>query len=297
MQLSLKGCRRTWCACAAGCFLTEDAAKRFLAGEVLVARRLSGRLPEAVDGPEAARPFPLIGRSRHRQFLDSLIALLHKRKTVSLFVFGRTGTGKTTLIRSFLDELLARDEAVVLSGRCYQRESVPYKALDSLIDSLARYLKELPTKESDRLLPQDVAFLARAGVSRAAEYRGDCRCGGGSEPDMPDQKELRRRTFAGLRELLKRLSERTPLILSIDDLQWGDVDSARLLSDLICSEQSPALLFIGSFRSEDSEENPFLLEMRKSMEKVAAAHEHRELAVEALPQAEARVAAAASGAR
>ena len=75
-----------------------------------------GRLPEAVDGPEAARPFPLIGRSRHRQFLDSLIALLHKRKTVSLFVFGRTGTGKTTLIRSFLDELLARDEAVVLSG-------------------------------------------------------------------------------------------------------------------------------------------------------------------------------------
>ena len=124
--------------------------------------RLSGRLPEPVDRPEAARPFPLIGRSRHRQVLDSLFASLHRRKTVSLFVFGRTGTGKTTLIRSFLDELLERDEAVVLSGRCYERESVPYKALDSLIDSLARYLKGLPTEEAERLLPQDVAFLARA---------------------------------------------------------------------------------------------------------------------------------------
>ena len=264
--------------------LERDAAKRPGGREVIA--RLSGRLPEAVDEPEAARPFPLIGRSRHRQVLDSLIALLHKRKTISLFVFGRTGTGKTTLIRSFLDELLARDEAVVLSGRCYERESVPYKALDSLIDSLARYLKGLPTEESDRLLPQDVAFLARAfpvlqGIEAIAAARRQA-------PDMPDQQELRRRTFAGLRELLKRISERTPLILSIDDLQWGDVDSARLLADLISSEHSPALLFIGCFRAEDSEQNPFLLEMRKLMLKDARAREHRELAVEALPLAEAR---------
>jgi serine/threonine protein kinase len=264
--------------------LDRNAAKRPGGREVIA--RLSGRLPDAVDGPEAARSFPLIGRSRHRQVLDSLIALLHKRKTVSLFVFGRTGTGKTTLIRSFLDELLARDEAVVLSGRCYERESVPYKALDSLIDSLARYLKRLPTTESDRLLPQDVAFLARAfPVLQSLEAIADARR---QAPDMPDQQELRRRTIAGLRELLKRISERTPLILSIDDLQWGDVDSARLLSDLISSEQSPALLFIGCFRAEDAEQNPFLLEMRKSMAKEPSALERRELAVEALPLAEAR---------
>ena len=264
--------------------LDRDVTKRPSGREVIA--RLSGRLPEPMDGPEAARPFPLIGRARHRQVLDSLVASLHQRKTVSLFVFGRTGTGKTTLIRSFLEELLVRDEAVVLSGRCYERESVPYKALDSLIDSLARYLKGLPADQAERLLPQDVAFLARAfPVLQSLEAIAAARR---QAPEMPDQQELRSRTFAGLRELLKRLADETPLILAIDDLQWGDVDSALLLSDLICSLQSPALLFIGCFRAEDSEQNPFLREIRKAMAKEPLALDHRELAVEPLPLAEAR---------
>ena len=180
--------------------LDRDAANGRAGREVIA--WLSGRLPEPLDRLRAARAFPLIGRSRHRQVLDSRLASLHRRKTVSLFVFGRTGTGKTTLVRSFLDELLERDEAVVLSGRCYERESVPYKALDSLIDSLARYLKGLPTEQADRLLPQDVAFLARAfPVLQSLEAIAAARRLAPAE--MPDQQELRRRTFAGLRELLE----------------------------------------------------------------------------------------------
>ena len=38
---------------------------------------------------------------------------------------------------------------------------MPYKALDSLIDALARHLKGLPARETASLLPPDVAFLAR----------------------------------------------------------------------------------------------------------------------------------------
>src|SRR4029077_8204462 len=124
---------------------------------------------------------------------------LSRGRTVSIFVLGRTGTGKTTLIRSFLKELVDKDEAVVLFGRCYERESVPYKVLDNLIDAMARHLNGLPTRESQILLPQDVAYLARAlpalqSVPAVASARGNA-------PEMPDPQELRRRAFAGLREL------------------------------------------------------------------------------------------------
>jgi serine/threonine protein kinase len=264
--------------------LDRDPAARPTGREII--GRLTGQAPEAPELPDPGRPMPLIGRARHLQVLDSAFTGLTRRRTQSIFVFGRTGTGKTTLIRSFLEGLIARDEAIVLSGRCYERESVPYKALDSLIDALARHLKGLSARKAGALLPPDATYLARLfpvleGVHALAATRRET-------PELPDQQELRRRAFAGLREMLRRLGEKVPLVLAIDDLQWGDVDSAILLSDLLCSPQSPVLLFVGSFRSEDAEDCPFLAELRRSISGRSGAMEHRELAVEALTQSEAR---------
>ena len=61
-----------------------------------------------------------------------------------------------------------------------------------------------------------------------------------------------------------------------------------LLSDLLCSPQSPVLLFLGSFRSEDEERSPFLNEIRKSIAGGSPRLDHRDLAVEPLTQSEAR---------
>ena len=154
--------------------LDRDPAKRPTGRDVIA--QLRGEVPAAVDAPELSRPLPLIGRSRHRRVLEELFASLGRRATESIFVFGRTGTGKTTLIRSFLDEHVANDDAVVLSGRCYERESVPYKALDSLIDALARYLKSLPAARRQaccrRMWPFWLASFRYCKVSRPWRWRG-----------------------------------------------------------------------------------------------------------------------------
>ncbi len=156
--------------------LDRDPARRPTGRDVIA--RLRGGAPATAEVPEAGRSFPLIGRSRHRQVLEALFASLGRHTTKAVFVFGRTGTGKTTLIRSFLDGLIEKDVAVVLSGRCYERESVPYKALDSLIDApgavfegAARTRNRKPAASRRRLPGADFPRVAERRDGRAGSPR------------------------------------------------------------------------------------------------------------------------------
>jgi len=209
--------------------------------------------PAPAQAPTAA----FVGRERQLRQLNEAFAFTRREQTVTVYLHGSSGMGKTALARHFLDELRTPEsEVVVLEGRCYERESVPYKALDGVVDSLTKYLLSLPEVKAEALMPREVLALARlfpVMLQVDAVFNAPQR-----EHDMPDPVTLRRKAFAALRELLARISDRQPLVLYIDDLQWSDADSTTLLEDLLRPPDSPPLLLLSSFRTEDLEAKPFL---------------------------------------
>ncbi|MBI3693757.1 MAG: AAA family ATPase, partial [Acidobacteria bacterium] len=271
--------------------LRRDPAARPTGPEVL--RRFGGDVAEAhrVSAARGLRAAPLVGRERHMSALMDAFAATKQGRAVTVYIHGRSGMGKSALMRRFLEDLRRTERQVVpLSGRCYERESVPYKALDSLVDSLSQHLRRLPQPDVERLLPRDVLALARLfPVLREVEAVASARR---RAVEIPDSQELRRRAFAALRELLARMAEETPVVLFIDDLQWGDLDSAALLGELLRPPDPPAVLLIGCYRSEEADSSPLLRALLPSRG-AGSGLDVREMVVGELTQEEAEEVARA----
>ena len=199
---------------------------------------------------------PFVGRSAELAALGRHLSQTDRGKPVVTFVHGPSGLGKTTLVEHFVSRLREDARAVALKGRCYEREAVPFKAFDSLIDALSRYLRRLPQVEAAELLPRDVMALAQLfPVLRRVEVVANAR----RRSLMPnDRQQLRKRAFAALKELLVRLADRAPVVLFIDDLQWGDVDSANLIAELVRGPDAPAVLLLLTYRRDEEQTSPCL---------------------------------------
>ncbi len=192
---------------------------------------------------------PLVGRQAEFSALRAAYDRVRLNgQSVTIHLRAESGMGKSKLISEFLAAPLSTSTPFILRGRCFERESVPYKGLDGVIDSLSSQLRHLSELEVAAILPRDVTSLSLlfpvlAQIPAVSNQRKRAATG-------LDPQEMRQRGVAALRELFGRLGDRHPLIVIIDDFQWADPDSARLLNELMSEPDGPLLMLIVAFRPE-----------------------------------------------
>src|SRR5258708_1374503 len=173
--------------------LRRDAEARPTGREVLRALgvKYTSALPASADAT-------FIGRERLLAELHDAFRAAGEGQTVSGYIHGSSGMGKTALVRHFLDQIKREANVMVLQGRCYERESVPYKALDGVVDNLSQHLTSSRHRGGAALLPRDV--LALGGVFPVMLQVDAIFNARAARPETADLFTLRRQAFGALRE-------------------------------------------------------------------------------------------------
>ncbi|HUQ01082.1 MAG TPA: BREX system ATP-binding domain-containing protein [Kofleriaceae bacterium] len=210
--------------------LAIEPARRPTAAAVV--RRLGGapaRTP-AIRGRSAR----LVGRERELAALDDELEAVRRGGLRAVAVLGEPGIGKSALVEHAAARA-ALGGALVLSARCSERERVPFRAVDGLVDDLVAWLATRDAAERATLLAGDAALLGE--VFPVAAHVAP------PAPVIVEPRARRERLFAGFRALLDAVVARQPVVIWLDDAQWADDDSIAMLAAALASPPPP--LFLG----------------------------------------------------
>ncbi|MGA2792803.1 MAG: AAA family ATPase [Roseiarcus sp.] len=202
--------------------------------ETSVERHTIAPPPASLLEPAAASGPRLVGRASETQaILSSLDALLAGVAPEAMLFMGEPGIGKSRLL-DFVAEQAVLNGARVVSARCFEAEAVrPYGCW---ADALGAIIEESTSPSARRDLS---LFLP-------------------SRENVKSDEGSRTRIFAAFRTLLTSIAAQTPLVLTIDDLQWIDEASSSLLHYVLrASDDRACLLFVGSARTDEIDDNPW----------------------------------------
>jgi tetratricopeptide (TPR) repeat protein len=234
--------------------IQRDEARRPKGAEILLRLGVSGDpgklAPLRRHAPVAGSATSVLGREQELNALSRAYAKMRSGQLAVAEIQGTSGIGKTCLIESFVADLqkecTATTAPLVLRGRCHERETLPFKALDNVVDGLSFRLANLHPDDQAYVLPDGILYLSEIfPVLRRLKLTDQKRY---SLPPLCDAKELRNQAFVAFRELLAHLARMQPLVIFIDDLQWADLDSLALLNALSQQPGAPALLLVASSR-------------------------------------------------
>jgi tetratricopeptide (TPR) repeat protein len=207
------------------------------AGEVIGALSAATAAPLAVETAatreSSLQAAPLVGRDAELALLSSLLADVQKGRGAARLLVGESGVGKSRLLAELAVRALVGG-APVLKGQAVSEGGTPYQLWREPLRWLAIFC-DPDEYEAGVLRPlvPDIGALLEREVAPANEL---------------DPEAGRARVHSVVEAMLRRLGR--PLVLVLEDLQWANSSSLRLLKRMAELTAELPILIVASCRDE-----------------------------------------------
>ena len=195
-----------------------------------------------------------------------------QRSTEMVLVGGYAGIGKSVLIQE-LYKPITKQRGYFISGKFDQfQRNIPYSAIASAFKSLVQQI----LSESDTQLAQwREKLLAALGANGQVviDLIPEIEQIIGSQPPVQllEATERQNRFYTAFLNFLRVFCQKKhPLVIFIDDLQWADSATLKLLEVMMNDSDLGYLMFIGAYRDREVDFNHPLIKMRERLQEQGA---------------------------
>ncbi|MCK4840189.1 MAG: AAA family ATPase, partial [Desulfobulbaceae bacterium] len=211
----------------------------------------------------------LYGRESELKELESAFDGACRETSTIMFVSGFSGVGKTALVEE-IQRPVSEKRGYFAAGKFDQYlRTTPYTAITQAFTAFVSQILAEPENKFDEWCDKiqtgvgDLGGVLTEIIPNLEEVIG-------AQPEVPrleGQEAEHRFNYVFINFLSTVATKEHPLALFIDDLQWIDMASLRLLKVIRSEFNQPGLLVIGAYRDNEVENSHPLMEIISNQEK------------------------------
>lgn len=212
-------------------------------------------------------PQTLYGRRRETAILLGAFQRVAAGAKEVLLVAGYSGIGKTTLVNE-VQRSIVECNAIFANGKCDQfNHGVPYDSLAQAFRAVISYIMRQADTAREKWR---AALLEAVGVNGRVltDIIQELEELIGPQPalEVVSSAESEHRMVRTMRQFVRAIAGPShPLIVFLDDLQWVDLPSLRLIKSLASDRETTHMLFVGAYRDNEINETHAVTQIVREM--------------------------------
>ncbi len=195
-----------------------------------------------------------------------------------ILISGYSGVGKSSLVKH-MHKCIVGERCYFISGKFDQSQNIPYA---SLIQAFKSLIRQLLTENTTSLQTWREKLLTSLGNNGQViiDVIPELELIIGKQPVIPQLGlvETQNRFHQVFQKFIRVFTQKEhPLVLFLDDLQWADIGSLKLIQLLISDTLNQHLLVIGAYRDNNINSVHPLKEILSEIKKTGIKINHLEI--------------------